>query len=156
MLTGELRLRCTEAMLLSLDRELRVAYVLGDILQLSSADAAAALEIDGATYRKRLSRARERLYAFMRGWCGVLDPANPCRCARQIDCAAERGLIAPDDLYLSKQRTRVGFDRLRRAADEVAGLMQVAEVMRGPALYAAPEARARSLLDTMTLELLRP
>lgn len=57
-LTRELRLRCTEAMLLSLDRELRIAYVLGDILNLSGDEAAEVLEIDPAAYRKRLSRAR--------------------------------------------------------------------------------------------------
>ena len=34
-LARELRLRCTEAMILSLDRELRIAYVLGDIFNLA-------------------------------------------------------------------------------------------------------------------------
>ena len=60
-------------MLLSLDRELRIAYVLGDIFNLSGEEAAEVLEIDPATYRKRLSRARVRLHDFLRGWCGVFD-----------------------------------------------------------------------------------
>src|SRR5205807_1843042 len=86
-LARELRLRCTEAMILSLDRELRIAYVLGDIMSLSGEEAADVLEIEPAAYRKRLSRARDRLYDFVRGWCGVFDAANPCRCAAQVDCA---------------------------------------------------------------------
>ncbi len=100
-LAREVRLRCTQAMLLSLDRELRIAYVLGDIFNLSGEEAAEVLEIDPAAYRKRLSRARVRLHDFLRGWCGVFDEANPCRCAGQVECAVERGLLAPDDLYLS-------------------------------------------------------
>jgi hypothetical protein len=42
------------------------------------------IEIDAATHRKRLSRARERLTTWMRAHCGLADGANPCRCTRQI------------------------------------------------------------------------
>jgi RNA polymerase sigma factor (sigma-70 family) len=157
-LTGELRLRCTEAMLISLDRDLRIAYVFGDIFQLSTEEAAEALEIEPAALRKRLSRARERLHAFLRSWCGVYDPANPCRCHKQVDAAVERGLLAPEDLYLTKQRRRPAPDVVARAADEVAALMQVAEVIRGPSAYLAPTTLiegARALLQSRRLELLR-
>ena len=158
-LANELRLRCTEAMLLSLDRELRIAYVLGDILSLSGAEAALVLEIEEAAYRKRLSRARERLYDFVREWCGVFDDGNPCRCAGQVDSAIERGLLAPEDLYLSRARTRPAPAALHRAAEEVTSLMHVAEVIRGPSSYLAPEAMVaslRQLLESRQLELLRP
>ena len=185
-LTRELRLRCTEAMLLCLDRELRIAYVLGDILNLSGDEAAEVLEIDPAAYRKRLSRARTRLHEFLRGWCGVFDPANPCRCGGQVVCARQRGLIAPDDLYLSRHRSRrrsqvsaqaspqpapqpAAQPRsqlpaqptpavLDRATDELTGLMRVADVMRGPAMYLAPDSMIeslRQLLESERLELLR-
>jgi len=157
-LTRELRLRCTEAMLLSLDRDHRIAYVLGDIFNLSGDEAAEVLEIDAAAFRKRLSRARSRLYEFIRGWCGVYDPANPCRCAGQAGAAVERGIIAPEDLYMSKQRSRPTKAVLARAADEVTDLMRVAEVMRGPAAYLAPHTLVgglRALLDSQRLELLR-
>ena len=157
-LARELRLRCTEAMILSLDRELRIAYVLGDIMALSGEEAAEVLEIDPATYRKRLSRARALLHAFLRGWCGVLDPSNPCRCAKQVDCAIERGLLATEDLYLSGQRRRPTRRSLEQAAGEVDALARVAEVMRGPSGYGAPDALTRALrelLDSKRLEVLR-
>jgi RNA polymerase sigma factor (sigma-70 family) len=157
-LARELRLRCTEAMLLSLDRELRLAYVLGDILNLSGEEAAEVLEIDPAAYRKRLSRARTRLYDFLRGWCGVFDERNACRCAGQVDCAIERGLLAPDDLYFSKQRTRPTPAVVERASEEMTSLMHVAEVMRGPSSYLAPAAMTKSLrdlIDSEKLSLLR-
>src|SRR5262249_26315631 len=108
-------------------------------------------------FRKRLSRARERLYAFVKSWCGVYAQDNPCRCHKQTEAAVERGLIAPEDLYLSKQRTRPEPARLTRAADEVTELMHVAEVMRGPNQYLAPESltnRVRSLVTSRRLALL--
>jgi RNA polymerase sigma factor (sigma-70 family) len=157
-LTRELRLRCTQAMLLSLNRELRIAYVLGDILNLSDEEATEVLELEPPTYRKRLSRARERLFAFIRGWCGVFDAANPCKCDKQIDCAVERGLLAPEDLYLTKQNTRPLPLALERATDEVIGLMRTAEVLRGPSSFGAPlplVASVRELLTSNRLELLR-
>jgi RNA polymerase sigma factor (sigma-70 family) len=157
-LARELRLRCTEAMILSLDRELRIAYVLGDVMNLSGQEAADVLDIDPAAYRKRLSRARTLLHAFVRDWCGVLNPTNPCRCPGQVDAAVERRLLSPEDLYLSRQRQRPTRRMLEQAADEVESLVRVAEVMRGPSGYRAPEAlmqSLRALLESKSLEVLR-
>jgi RNA polymerase sigma factor (sigma-70 family) len=157
-LGAELRLRCTEAMLLSLDRELRIAHLLGDIFGLPGEICAEILGIEPATFRKRLTRARARLYEFMGGWCGVFDEANPCRCARQVDAAEERGLISASDLYLSHQRRRPTTEHVQRASGEVRDLMQVAEVLRGDEAYAAPEAmvqQVRQLLESERLELLK-
>ena len=44
MFAQEVRLRCTEAMLLSLDRPSRMAYLLGDVFHLPGDEAAAVLE----------------------------------------------------------------------------------------------------------------
>jgi len=157
-LAGELRLRCTEAMILSLDRDLRVTYLLGDVFGLSGEEAAEVLGMEPATYRKRLSRARVRLHGFLRQWCGVFASTNPCRCAGQVQAMVARGLLSRGDLYLSEQQTRPSKARLHRATDEVTELMRVAEVLRGPASYLAPQALVvglRQLLDSQRLELLR-
>jgi hypothetical protein len=140
-LARELRLRCTQAMLLSLDRELRLAYILGDVFELSGDEAAEVLDVDAATYRKRLSRARFRLHAFMRSWCGVFDDANPCRCGGQVACAKERGLLDPADLDLSRHPAR----KIERAAAEVTGLLRVAEVIGAHPEYIAPASLVKSL-----------
>jgi RNA polymerase sigma factor (sigma-70 family) len=158
LLSAELRLRCTEAMILSLDRDLRIAHVLGDLFGLPGEVCAEILEIDPAAFRKRLSRARRRLHEFMSAWCGVFDTANPCRCGGQVDTAIDRGLLAPEDLYLTNARKRPSRDALGRAAEEVGQLMHIVEVLRGPARFAAPEAMVqglRSLIDSQRLELLR-
>lgn len=157
-LARELRLRCTEAMILSLDRELRIAYLLGDLFGLSSEEAADVLAIERAAFRKRLSRARAKLHGFLRGWCGVYDPHNPCRCAAQVETMVSRGLLSGTDLYLSRQATRPNRGRLDRATREVDDLLQVAELLRGPDSYLAPSALVtslRELIESQRLELLR-
>jgi hypothetical protein len=144
-------------MILSLDRELRVAYILGDILGLSGEEAAAVLEVPHATYRKRLSRARTLLHEFMRNWCGVFDAQNPCRCRNQVACAMDRGLLNRNDLDLSNHRARPSKAVLAKATTEVTGLLRVAEVMREHPDYLAPASmveRVRALIGSTRLELL--
>ena len=86
---------CTQGMLLCLDREQRMAYVLGEVLQYTSEDAATLCGVTPAAFRKRLQRARARLQTFMRGHCGLLDPANACRCHRRVGAAIAHGRVDP-------------------------------------------------------------
>jgi RNA polymerase sigma factor (sigma-70 family) len=156
--TLEVRLRCTEAMILSLDRQSRIAYLLGDIFNLPGEEAAAVLEIGPAIFRKRLSRARERLHEFMRAQCGIFDPNNSCRCEGVAACATARGLLRREALLLANHPIRTTKAVLERATREVTHLMQVAEVIRDHPDYAAPASlagRLRELLDSGHLELLR-
>ena len=90
---GELRIACTMAMLLCLDVEHRIAFVLGDILELDHKEAAAVLEITPATYRKRLSRARSEVIAFSGKVCGLANPAARCTCPRRLPQALRLGRL---------------------------------------------------------------
>jgi RNA polymerase sigma factor (sigma-70 family) len=112
----EVRLRCTEAMLLSLDRESRISFILGEIFSLTSDEAASVLEIDSATYRKRLSRARQELLRFMRARCGVFDPANRCRCRAQVGPALRDGRLRSNDLALARHAVCVEPEHVERTA----------------------------------------
>ena len=78
----EVRLSCTEGMLMSLDRDDRIAYTLAEVCEFDGVQAAEVLQIEPAAYRKRLSRARDRLATWMTGKCGIVNPLNACRCAR--------------------------------------------------------------------------
>jgi RNA polymerase sigma factor (sigma-70 family) len=109
LLAEEVMVGCTQGMLLCLDREHRMAYVLGAVLELPGEEAADLCEISPAAFRKRLQRARERIQQFMQGHCGLLDPANACRCRRRIGAAIQRGHVDPDDLLFAR---RVGSLKL--------------------------------------------
>jgi RNA polymerase sigma factor (sigma-70 family) len=103
LLAEEVMIGCTQAMLLCLDREQRMAYVLGDVLGLPGDDAAGLCDITPAAFRKRLQRARERIQEFMQRHCGLLDPANPCRCRRRVGAAIQRGRVDPDRLLFARR-----------------------------------------------------
>ena len=95
-LVNEVRVRCTMAMLLCLDLRHRLAYVLGDILELDHAEGAAAMEISPAAFRQRLSRARKQVIGFTQATCGVVDAGAPCRCRRRVAPALAQGRVDAD------------------------------------------------------------
>jgi RNA polymerase sigma factor (sigma-70 family) len=92
---GELKMACSRALLQCLDAPERLAFVLGHILELDGPEAAAILEIDSAAFRKRLSRARDRLSAALRGQCGIVNPSAACRCHARLAKARALGRVAP-------------------------------------------------------------
>src|SRR5262249_32166228 len=74
LLLEEVKIGCTLGMLTCLDRPHRLAYVLGEILEMEGDEAARVLGIRPAAFRKRLSRAREAVVAFTRAKCGLVSP----------------------------------------------------------------------------------
>jgi len=96
VLADEMRLSCTQAMLQCLERHERVAFVLGEIFELTSADAAWILDTTPAAFRKRLERARTRIRGFMESTCGLVNPNAFCHCARRVPPAIALGRIDPD------------------------------------------------------------
>lgn len=141
------KLVCTQAMLTCVDREHRLAFVLGQILELSGEQAAEVLEIEPAAFRKRLSRAREQIEAFAQRKCGLVREENACRCEKQACFGVHLGITDPTRLtFVSHPRTSegtlAGLNRLKSAT----------EALRGHPEYAAPEqfvAAVRRLVDTV-------
>ncbi len=97
-LVAEVRIQCTLGMLLCLDRAQRITLILGEVLELSSDEAAYILEIPAPTYRKQLSRARNNLRMFIQHQCGLVNPANPCRCSKHVGNKIKYGLIDVSNL----------------------------------------------------------
>ena len=58
LLIEEIKIGCTLGMLTCLDRNHRLAYIIGEILEFDGAMAAEILEISPTSFRQRLSRAR--------------------------------------------------------------------------------------------------
>ncbi len=93
IMLNELRLRCTMAMLLCLDRDHRAAYVLGEILEFEHAEAASVLDISPANFRKRLSRARQSVQDFTAASCGLANRSAACSCRKRLPAAMACGRI---------------------------------------------------------------
>lgn len=111
-LAEEVKIGCSTSMLLCLSRPLRLSYILGAVLDLPGPDAAWVLDVDPTVHRKRLSLAREKVRDFMAGICGLYDPANPCRCAKQISYDVRIGRIDPARPEFSSRAVRGQARRL--------------------------------------------
>jgi RNA polymerase sigma factor (sigma-70 family) len=146
LLLEEVKVGCTLGMLSCLDRPHRLAYIVGEILELDGPDAARILEIDPPTYRKRLSRARQDIVAFMNARCGLVSPDRSCRCRLRVRRAIELGRVDPRNL-----RFVSNADRARRFAPVLAEIRRLTRTRRAAALYrshpdpAAPESLARKI-----------
>ena len=103
VLAEEVRIGCTIGMLLCLDREQRLVFVLGEIFEASDVAGAEVLEMSRANFRQRLHRAREQLYGFMAGRCGLAEPSNLCRCARKTRGFIQAGIVDPKSLRFSRE-----------------------------------------------------
>ncbi len=108
VLAEETRVACLSGMLLCLDRVQRLTFILGEVFEIGDVLGGEILGITRENFRQRLARARQQLYAFMRGKCGLANPANPCRCARKTRAAIRAGLVDPRNVrFIASHVARV-------------------------------------------------
>jgi hypothetical protein len=112
----EAMLACTSGTLLCLDREQRLAYILGAIFGVSDTIAAEVLEITPENYRQRLARARRDLRNFMNEKCGLVNQANPCRCAKKTRGFIQAGhVVRTTFCSVASEFAKCGTQRSRRS-----------------------------------------
>jgi RNA polymerase sigma factor (sigma-70 family) len=122
-LVEEERANCMQGTLLCLSRDLRLAFILGVVFGVTSQEGAYILDTTPETFRKRVSRGRAKIQEFMLKNCGLVNPGNPCQCARILPYDIEAGWIDPKNpLYATRgSSSQVGPDlqaRLR-GLDEI-------------------------------------
>ncbi|MEV6103853.1 sigma-70 family RNA polymerase sigma factor [Streptomyces sp. NPDC051940] len=149
VLATEVRLTCTQAMLQCLGRQERVAFVLGEVFELSSTEAAWVLDVTPAAYRKRLERARTRIRGFMDRTCGLVNPEAFCRCSRRVDTAVRRGRVDPRRPALARHPVTPGGRSVQQAEDQMIRLHTAAAVLRSHPDYAAPRARTDAVRQVL-------
>lgn len=134
LLVEEIKLGCTLGMLLCLDRHSRLAYVLCDVFDIPSADAAFICGITPAALRKRASRARAQLREFVSVHCGLVHKSAQCRCDRRVAAAVQSGRVQPGSLQFARHVDPRG------AVGEMERLHDLASLMRSHPHYSTPEA----------------
>jgi RNA polymerase sigma factor (sigma-70 family) len=143
VLVEEAKLGCITAMLMCLDRRQRLAFILGEVFGETSERGAAAMEISPENFRQLLSRARHDLYQFMNDKCGLVNAANPCRCARKARGFMRNGWLDAANLEFSRDRVAAMKDVAPDRLDELqtmdrkhAGLYGMQPFLSGPDLAA--------------------
>jgi len=139
LLAEEIKLGCTLGMLLCLERDDRLAYVLSDVFQIPSVDGAYICDVSPSAFRKRASRARARLRQFVSDHCGLVNRAAACRCDRRIGVAVRSGRVDPKALYFASHLDAVA------AVGEMEALHDLASLMRSHPRYQAPAATATAI-----------
>jgi RNA polymerase sigma factor (sigma-70 family) len=100
----EVKVGCTLAMLVCLSRPLRMAYILGDIFEMTDTEACEALGIPAGSYRQRLRRARLSISGFMQSNCSIQFASAACRCENRIAPALQMGRIAKGVTHLDSDQ----------------------------------------------------
>lgn len=150
LLLEEVKIGCTQAMLLCLDRPHRLAYILGEILELESREAAKVIGISPAAFRKRLSRARAEVVSFMQRKCGLVNMRNACRCRRRVSQAIKLGRINPEHLLFASDAQKA-----RNFPEVLSKIRQLEGGQRAVALYRShPDVTVPEDLVTMVKSLI--
>jgi len=140
VLVEEAKLGCITAMLMCLDRRQRLAFVLGEVFGETSEVGAEAMGESAANFRQLLSRARHDLYQFMNNKCGLVNQANPCRCARKANGFMRNGWLDANNLQFSKDRIADVRDVAADRLDELQSLdRKHAELYRMQPFLAGPD-----------------
>lgn len=130
LLLEEVKVGCTHAMLMCLDRDHRFAYILGEILDLDHREGAEILAISPAAFRKRLSRANTRIVSFMTSHCGLVEPANACHCRLRVNATIEHGYVHPSELLFGQSLLQA-----KRFPEVLQTIQQLEDTRRAAALY---------------------
>ncbi|WP_340679078.1 RNA polymerase sigma factor [Paraglaciecola sp.] len=101
VLLNELRISCTMAMLLCLKLPHRMAYILGDIMEMEHDEASQILSISKDNFRKQLSRARNKVTEFTATSCGLVSTNAKCSCDKKITGCISKQRVDPNNIYFS-------------------------------------------------------
>ena len=158
LVVEEVRLACLQGMLLCLSREIRLAFILGVVFEVTSLEGSHILNITQGTFRQRLSRGRRQIQKFMTKKCSLVNPENPCACAKLIPHEIKIKMLDPENLRFANHRCHareieVALTRLH----DLDELRRVAALFRSHPDYAAPECFVESikkLVESGRLEML--
>ncbi len=142
----EIMIGCMQGVMICLSRDLRMAYILGEISNIKSHQCAAILNIKPEAFRKRISRARQELRHFLNKKCGLVNPDNPCRCSRYVrnfikDGALDRNKLLFTGLPCHQKKAAI----TARQLDEMDQLQRMIALFRSQPDYVAPNTFVNTL-----------
>jgi len=138
LLIQETMIGCMQTLLLCLSRDLRMSYILGEVIGMAGPQGAYILGISTAAFRKRLSRARTLVRSSMEKKCGLVNPERPCRCEKQVSYEVESGWIKPDRLQFALRcQGDLEVERIRNQVSEMEQVLRVAALFRSHPEYKA-------------------
>lgn len=102
----EVRILCSTAMLMCLNREQRLLYILSEVFEINHSLGAELFQISKGNFRIKLHRAKSDLLEFVSGRCGLIDEKNPCRCKKKTTALIREGKVNPKNLKFNSDYTQ--------------------------------------------------
>lgn len=146
LLEEEVKVSCTHGLLLCLNPQSRIVYILGELLEFNSQEAGEILAIQPENFRKVLSRSRKQIRNFLEKRCGLMNPANPCRCKKKVDFLIDRKAIDPANLQFA-QHTNRSIDLI----NQIDSLERSAAIYRSTPPFSAPDEVMQKMRLTLDL-----
>jgi RNA polymerase sigma factor (sigma-70 family) len=125
-LIQEANISCMSGMLLCLDREQRLVYVLGEIFGIDHTIGSQMLDISKDNFRQKLARARKDLYSFMSNKCGLINASNPCRCHRKTKSFIKAGWVDKDKMKYNTAYLKKINEEAQEKAEDLCDLTEIA------------------------------
>ena len=146
LLEEEVKISCTHGLLLCLNTTSRMVYILGEILEFSSKEGAAILDISPANFRQQLSRSRNLIRNFLQQKCGLVNPENPCRCRKKIDFLTQQAIVNPHQLRFApfSQRSIEWIDKISQLEKSTA-------IYRSVPNFPTPQSIIENMKETIAL-----
>jgi RNA polymerase sigma factor (sigma-70 family) len=137
LLEKEIKIGCTLAMLQCLDRDLRLAFILGTVFRLKSKTASQIVGTTPDNFRKRVELSRKLIGSFLNSYCGVYNPYNHCKCNKRINFAIETGRVSKGGLNFA--------DKIGKYNEEMEELHSLSNIYRNHGSFQSDSNFARVL-----------
>lgn len=98
----ETRVMCSTAMLMCLNREQRLVYIIGEIFAADHNLGAEIFDTTPGNFRVKLHRAKNDLLSYVGGKCGLINSANSCRCDKKARALARQNLVDKNNLVFNR------------------------------------------------------
>lgn len=158
LLAEEVRIGCMQGMLQCLEKKIRIAFILGELLELSGEEAAEILGTTKMAYRKRLSRARDKINRFMRKNCSLVNSNNHCHCSKLVGPDIRDKWIDPNKFQFVGERCHAKINTtVMGSLKELDEIKRAMVLFRSYPEYSAPESvvdMVKEMIDSKKYKIL--
>ena len=146
LLEEEVKVSCTQGLLLCLSAIDRMVYILSELLEFNSQEGSQLLDISPENFRKKLSRSRTKIRHFLTAKCGLANPKNPCRCTKKIDYLIDQKVVDPKHLRFAPHS-----NRSIELVEQIKHLERSVAIFRSTPKFSAPEVVLQKTKETLNL-----
>ncbi|MFS4491935.1 RNA polymerase sigma factor [Maribacter sp. 2308TA10-17] len=107
-LSKEMQIQCMSGMIMCLNREQRLIFILGASFGIDHKLGGDIFKISPQNFRIKLHRARKDLFNYMNNKCGLVNKENPCRCPKKAKALKKMGVLDEKKMLFNiKTKTKV-------------------------------------------------